>query len=698
MIGSNWRQAVVCAVLAVAPLLAQAFKVETHVWIGQQLVNELSAGPSFTIPVNGVTTTVSLRPGVRDAILANTQTFLLGTIGPDAFPGVFEGQMTIHPGGKSAAVWGTGEWLAHVLTSAKTPRELAFAYGYLVHAASDIFAHTYVNQYAGDIFLMSDDVDIEARHFLLEGYVAHRTPPFVNADGSAAAAPAELLGGNGQAIPGEFLRRVFVDNAVAAREFRFNGSAHFAALYELNRMLDTLKDSEKSALGRLRLASKTLQETHERKMLEAKELADRIGEEEASADEVVPAGPPRFRWLQLVVSWQGLEADSKEAKDELKESLAQVKKNWTELQRESRQNSSSGRRKELYDGYKSSVKSVYAAARAMVKARVKSMQARIDWLKSFAAGKDRLTTYLTLWRKDNDRAMDAYFLKNAESMLTPPDKGDWIEPLKYWAACYAPILTGVPGPLKDADCEVRVTQKELEKSIEDMKVQMAASGTLEGNAVAVDREVRKVIKHASSDAVLSIVGRLSAPTFKQLVGAMREPASPARLTEVFAQPAKGGLVTFDNMAQRVDADMALDSTDRFDPLQFPVIYNAMMLSRMVLSDSQSLGTALGEPSFTAGGDAASGHFLFRLASSIDGNHQWLKVPPPYARADGKHRVVCSYGYAAAPSWWMKPDVREKIFKAIFKGPRTPALEASFTNYPYQPDNANPFPDYSGKCS
>ena len=35
----------------------------------------------------------------------------------------------------------------------RTPSpELAFAYGYMLHAAMDTWAHSYVNAYSGDIF------------------------------------------------------------------------------------------------------------------------------------------------------------------------------------------------------------------------------------------------------------------------------------------------------------------------------------------------------------------------------------------------------------------------------------------------------------------------------------------------------------------------------------------------------------------
>ena len=53
---------------------------------------------------------------------------------------------------------------------------LAFATGYLVHAGSDTFAHSYVNSYAGDIFVLTDERAAKLRRNLLEKYIDARLP------------------------------------------------------------------------------------------------------------------------------------------------------------------------------------------------------------------------------------------------------------------------------------------------------------------------------------------------------------------------------------------------------------------------------------------------------------------------------------------------------------------------------------------
>lgn len=90
-----------------------------------------------------------------------------GVVGPDGFPDLTYGQSVIHPGpvepdeGKAAL---TADWLRHVLKRAwdaqsdddydeqERKKILAFAYGFLTHAAGDLWGHTFINDFAAGIF------------------------------------------------------------------------------------------------------------------------------------------------------------------------------------------------------------------------------------------------------------------------------------------------------------------------------------------------------------------------------------------------------------------------------------------------------------------------------------------------------------------------------------------------------------------
>ena len=57
---------------------------------------------------------------------------------------------------------------------------LAFAYGYLTHAAGDMWAHTFVNDFSRGIFPSFTDPAVignGSRHFVVEGYIGRHTPP-----------------------------------------------------------------------------------------------------------------------------------------------------------------------------------------------------------------------------------------------------------------------------------------------------------------------------------------------------------------------------------------------------------------------------------------------------------------------------------------------------------------------------------------
>lgn len=195
------------AIITAAPAMpAQAFGLRTHLWMGQQLVDELNRGDCGVLlrdrrlpeppPYRAV-----VPKTVCDAIRHKPAAFLAGTLGPDAFPDILFGQMVIHPGVKNHPF---SSWLRLLLEKAVTEEEIAFAYGVAVHASGDIFAHTYVNNYAGDIFSLSRGMssDVEHRHLLIEKYIDRHMP-----------APSTVIA---PAVPVDFVRRTLIFDEAAA--------------------------------------------------------------------------------------------------------------------------------------------------------------------------------------------------------------------------------------------------------------------------------------------------------------------------------------------------------------------------------------------------------------------------------------------------------------------------------------------------
>ena len=185
-----------------------AWKPYTHVYLAEQAYIEAVRDGQVTIykvdPATGRFAT-ALVGGVRvpivlaklnvpkrlhTALVNSPAKFFAGVLGPDAYPDIVTGQMRIHPPGAQPAHPripdnnhdgpGTDAWLQALWSRAwqdNSDDEIAFAAGFLVHAAGDMYAHTFMNTYAGGIFDLEDTQNFNFfKHVTVEGYVAERTP------------------------------------------------------------------------------------------------------------------------------------------------------------------------------------------------------------------------------------------------------------------------------------------------------------------------------------------------------------------------------------------------------------------------------------------------------------------------------------------------------------------------------------------
>ncbi len=174
--------------LAFPSQVVLAWKPYTHNYTGSQVLADVLSDGRVTI--NGREYTV--RAAIVDALDKCPQFYNAGVVGPDGFPDLAYGQSIIHPED-------TGKWLRHIYTRAwqaqtqsggacsadEKSQILAFTYGYLTHAAGDMWGHTFVNDFArgvfpavSDILTSVDDAEIALRHIIVEGYVGDATPGF----------------------------------------------------------------------------------------------------------------------------------------------------------------------------------------------------------------------------------------------------------------------------------------------------------------------------------------------------------------------------------------------------------------------------------------------------------------------------------------------------------------------------------------
>ena len=180
------------ATLLAVPATAMAWKPFTHSYIGDQAYRDATNDGKVTFGTHSYPLDATLLAAFK----SSRAYYNAGVIGPDGFPDIVYGQAVIHPDQ-------TGKWLRYLVraawaaqakrgpgyeTAAKRQGILAFAYGYLTHAAGDMWGHTLINDFADGVFpAFKDLIDPNIanakkaasnalRHVVAEGYVGAATP------------------------------------------------------------------------------------------------------------------------------------------------------------------------------------------------------------------------------------------------------------------------------------------------------------------------------------------------------------------------------------------------------------------------------------------------------------------------------------------------------------------------------------------
>lgn len=229
--------------LLVATTTAHAFKIDTHVWVAQEVLNDVV--PDGRVTIEGREYPVAQH--IWRALADYPSQYRMGNIGPDFLPDILVGQMAVHPGivKDKPTAWKTDEWLSWVLSGSSSPENLAFNYGYLGHAASDIFAHSYVNTYTGGIFLLTKDApgqaaeqEVELRHFALESYMARHNPPLRDHNGNYLGKPSAVI-----VTPASYLRdRLVFNDEVQSQHSKQILTKHLEGMYALHKAIGRVRD------------------------------------------------------------------------------------------------------------------------------------------------------------------------------------------------------------------------------------------------------------------------------------------------------------------------------------------------------------------------------------------------------------------------------------------------------------------------
>lgn len=193
---------------------AHAWKPPSHLFGVEGAILDVQDGTVAIPDGSGGVDAAAVNPTIRAAVEAYPEYYRAGAVGPDAFPDTLFGQAQIHPDTRTHNDEGpvddtdtaqTHEWLRYLWEQAWDPSQdptarlqnIAFALGYMGgHANGDVWAHTWVNSYAGGVFPDFTDLehsDISVRHVVIEGYVDKHRPGFEDKTGYALKAPTSWV-------------------------------------------------------------------------------------------------------------------------------------------------------------------------------------------------------------------------------------------------------------------------------------------------------------------------------------------------------------------------------------------------------------------------------------------------------------------------------------------------------------------------
>ncbi|MEM7234617.1 MAG: zinc dependent phospholipase C family protein, partial [Planctomycetota bacterium] len=699
------RTALAIAILVLGASPLWAFKITTHVWIGIQVIRDLEDDCRVRLPSHdGTIQDVEVHPEICNAILDYPEAYLMGCVGPDIYPDMIVGQMATHPGssegdGGVAAcdpvnLWETDDWLKQVLSSVGDPfveeplgEQIAFAYGFLSHAAGDVFAHTYVNMYAGDAFgILDGEQEVELRHFTLESYIAARHPDFREELSLINGRNGEPLELDSLRAPTSFVRRALlgtcagdpdcVPNTTLVAQYNVVPSGlgkHLAALATYANTVDQLVViAEEELFGALDIATgeittaiETLEETIEEMEVETFEGTDI--EISTCCDGLAQAAccASGFNCCQPICGIRALEVT------EHCITLADLR---------------------FQLGLANTTNFVYQRARnnisgvALLPLRTWQSEIRIA-----------IDAYIDAW---DQTAVE--MLEGKGNPLEPG--GEPTGPLLRWFKCYAPRL--IPGgrlgfepgdiPL-DVACSVQDTYDEIRDEIEDAflgELRDAFPGATEAFGEVYD-EIRVFQEETLvdlSDEILSV--------FPGVPGKVENPDSLVRLLlrmhagrgfeehvaeEFETDSSPKGLIEFDDVLPLVHRDMGAADGDVeegeviFDldaqlsavvgRGDFTPVINTFRLSQLLLLDAAEINGIVADAGVSATdygdvlypdqpteslhmrnapfgeGDREPFNILFKAIRSIDGNHQWQEFAPSYPRREGARVPVGKqYGY------------------------------------------------------
>lgn len=618
-----------------------AFKVDTHVWVAQQVLNDLQDG-KLTFSVDGSAIVIVPPASAVNALKNNPGAYRSGSLGPDAYPDILVGQTIVHPGAPNInGGWKTDQWLKQVLEDAQSSgngTQLAFAYGYLSHAAADVWAHTYVNEYAGDIFSMLDgELTVERRHVLLESLISKSTPVLKDQNNAVVGNyydPAIYAADNSA------VRNALIYNPNVASQYWLQTTGnHLALISKLRGKLVKIEDH----LNRPNFYLTTEAQQAAEKLGLPTALSNAVGQVANAADQVnnsVNADNLTTLNRQLAdkaslilgagnsYANQSLDAANQvnNATLNLASKLAALDTHLKNVVYTTVEKQVCSWKWKLFTGdflSCSIVKETYEAQswidkkiglQAQVDATRNALNQSVATLKTVnnallgaaISEVNRQTSVLngvlTLynqnininplkaavasWKAGTDEAM-ADYIRTSGVVIRESIKpnGELLAPLNQWLDCQLPKVTGLPRKGVDLVCQGRNTYNQVMNELNQLttaiaKVDPGMRLYLELKA-EVEQSLRDAVDSQLRNAAEQIVGK-EAVAF---INSLKEEPTDAALRAAFTSPANKNLMLIPDAYTRARAEMYLQSDGKFDPIRFAPAYNAVVMAKLSLLDN-----------------------------------------------------------------------------------------------------------------
>jgi hypothetical protein len=629
---------------------AYAFKIDTHLWVAQQVYNDVVDDGKITVKLSGRMVTIPVSGEVVSAIRNHRDAFLLGSMGPDALPDVVAGQMLVHPGNSQG--WKTNDWLTHILEKSKGSQlGTALAYGYMTHASADVFSHTYVNQYAGDIFILADGETLaEQRHVALESYITKHTPPYLDNSGLDLGKPYQLVTLNDDVA--KYIRDVLVYDPQASAEYAKSGfTSHLPAYVAYrNKILEAAQSDYWNRIDAAIARIAAMQSGYAISAGQAQELINLLNTQIIPA---IQAGQDVGQQMFNDLTNAAIHIDGALANFALGQvnELNNLQKQIDDL---IRQRNALGERLacpnlncKWWDGgckakqweldhvqcpiitqtnaridalltQASTVRNQQLQTATELRNRLEMIRAAIqdianrlfDLGQLLSSNTSPVKALMTNWVSDLDLAMAEYVKAAANTMINTmnPDAKNYkhgvITPMVEWFDCYNRTLAGLPSAVGTGQCGFQGQIDKITKAFNDIVeiINDATNiGTYAGPIVGLPTpaEVRAKAddllnrtKQSLIDAAVTELKKLIPPEISDMLNVLSEDMTDARLQYYYSKPETGSvrknLLMIPDIDRRIKAEMSLTTTGVFDPQKYAVVYDSVVLAKLSLLDNAGL--------------------------------------------------------------------------------------------------------------